>query len=192
MVRPATNSIDLDEALRARIVASAERLIKVMPAAAKSIAIKSVDLPEFVLNLARGIPLTEIDDPEAVGELERTVAFKQRMMKAAGGTLSAEAVRKQLGHKTVQAVYKAARERRLLLLDDGGAKLFPAFQFDGNVVRPAVLRLLAAAPNMSGWSLLQFLVGSEGASGEASRLAMLMGTPDEIDRVIRFAQTLED
>ncbi|WP_162854744.1 hypothetical protein [Sphingobium estronivorans] len=193
MVRPATgNSIDLDEALRARIMVSAERLLKVMPVAAKKIAIESVDLPEFMLNLARGIPATQVDNPDIVEELGRTIAFKRQMMAAAGQALSAESVRKLLGHKTVQAVYKAARERRLLMLDDGGVKLFPSFQFDGNSVRPAIPQLLAAAPRSSGWAILQFLVGGEPASDGRRRIDLIKGTPEEIDLVVRFARTLDD
>lgn len=193
MARTATsNSIDVDEALRARIIATTERLLKVMPLKAKTAAIESVDLPEFVLNLARGIPMSKIDDPSVVEELERTVAFKQRLMKAAGEALSAEAVRKLLGHKTVQAVYKAARERRLLMLEDGGLKLFPSFQFDGNAVRPAISQLLATAPNLSGWAIVQFLIGGKPGTDGKRRLDLLNGSPEEIDRLLRYARALED
>lgn len=193
MARTVTrNSIDLDEALRARIIATTERLLKVMPRKAKTAAIESIDLPEFMLNLARGIPTSQIDDPGVVEELERTVAFKQRMMKAAGEALTAEVVRKLLGHKTVQAVYKAARERRLLMLEDGGLKLFPSFQFDGNSVQPGVSKLLAAAPHLNGWAILQFLVGGEPGADGKRRIDLLNGSPEEIDRLIRFARVLED
>ncbi|NML87728.1 MULTISPECIES: hypothetical protein [Sphingobium] len=173
-------------------MASAERLLKVMPVAAKKIAIESVDLPEFILNLARGIPATQVDNPDIVEELGRTITFKRQMMEAAGQALSAESVRKLLGHKTVQAVYKAARERRLLMLDDGGVKLFSSFQFDGNSVRPAIPQLLAAAPRSSGWAILQFLVGGEPAFDGRRRIDLIRGKPEEIDRVVRFARTLDD
>ena len=101
-------------------------------------------------------------------------------------------MRKLLGHKTVQAVYKAARDRRLLMVEDNGAKLFPAFQFDGDTIRPAMSRILAAAPGAGGWAVLQYLVSGDGGLGDARPIDLIKGNEADVDRVIRFAGTLDD
>lgn len=185
-------AIDVDRILRDRILASADRIIKMMPAAAKTAAIGSIDVPALVLNIARGIPSVEAGDPEQVEEITRAIAFKRRLIEAAGGAFDAEAVRNLLGHKTVQAVYKAARDRRLLMIDDNGAKLFPAFQFDGNAILPAIPRVLGAAPGASGWAVLQYLVSGDDGLGDARPIDLLRGNQDDVDRVVRVAQTLDD
>ncbi|MFC6438266.1 hypothetical protein ACFSLT_30100 [Novosphingobium resinovorum] len=114
------------------------------------------------------------------------------MIDAAGGALTAEKVRELLEHKTIQAVYKAVKDRRLLMVEDNGTKLFPVFQFDGNTILPGVARVLSAVPQTGGWAILQFLVaGDEGLDGRKP-IDMLRGSAAEIDLVVRFAQTLED
>src|SRR3546814_768693 len=141
MSRPASTAvIDVDRILRDRILASADRIIKMMPPAAKATAIGSVDVAALVFNIARGIPSVETDDPDEAEDITRAIAFKRQLIDEAGGAFDAEAVRKLLGHKTVQAVYKAARDRRLLTVEANGAKLFPAFPFDGDTIRPAIDR----------------------------------------------------
>lgn len=184
--------VDPDQLLRDRILASAERIIKLMPASAKAAAIRSIDVPSLVFNLARGIPAVETDNPEAAEKLTKSIAFKRRMIDAAGGALTAEKVRELLGHKTIQAVYKAVKDRRLLMVEDNGTKLFPVFQFDGNRILPGIARLLSAVPQTGGWAILQFLVaGDQGFDGRKP-IEMLRGSAAEIDHVVRFAQTLED
>jgi hypothetical protein len=187
-----TGFVDPDQLLRDRIMASADRIIKLMPASAKAAAIRSIDVPSLVLNLARGIPSVETDNPEAAEKITKAIAFKRRMIDAAGGALTAEKVRELLGHKTIQAVYKAVKDRRLLMVEDNGTKLFPVFQFDGNAILPGIARLLSAVPQTGGWAILQFLVaGDEGLDGRKP-IDMLRGSAAEIDQVVRFAQTLED
>jgi hypothetical protein len=193
MPRPAiTEAIDVDRILRERILASADRIIKMMPAAAKTAAIGSVDVAAFVFNIARGIPSVETADPDEAEDITRAIAFKRRLIGEAGGAFDAEAVRKLLGHKTVQAVYKAARDRRLLMVEDNGAKLFPAFQFDGNTIRPAMPRILAAAPASSGWAVLQYLVSGDEGLDDARPIELIKGSETDVDRVVRFAGTLDD
>ncbi|MDF0491458.1 hypothetical protein PX699_16775 [Sphingobium sp. H39-3-25] len=187
-----TATVDIDRVLRDRIMASADRIIKMMPLAAKTAAISSVDVTALVLNIARGIPAVEADDPDEAEEITNAIAFKRRMIEQAGGVFDAEAVRKLLRHKTVQAVYKAARDRRLLMIEDNGAKLFPAFQFDGDTIRSAIPRLLAAVPGVSGWTLLQFLVSGDEGLGEERPIDLIKADEADVARVIRFAQTLND
>jgi hypothetical protein len=193
MPRPAsTASVDVDRILRDRILASADRIIKMMPLAAKTTAIGSIDVPALVFNIARSIPCVEPSDPEQVEGITRAIAFKRRLIEAAGGAFDAEAVRKLLGHKTVQAVYKAARDRRLLIVEDNGAKLFPAFQFDGDTIIPAMSRVLGAAPESSGWTILQYLVSGDEGLGDARPIDLIRGNEGDIDDVVRFARTLDE
>ncbi len=193
MVRPANMGfVDADRILHDRIVASTDRIIKMMPAAAKAAAISSIDVPSLVFHLALGIPAVETDNPEAAERLTNAIAFKRRMIDAAGGALTAEKVRALLGHKTIQAVYKAVKERRLLVVEDNGTKLFPAFQFDGNAVLPGISKVLNAVPDTSSWAILQFLVGGDEGLDGAKPIELLKGNDAEVERVVKFARTLED
>lgn len=131
-------------------------------------------------------------NPEAAERITNAVAFKRRMLDAAGGALTAEKVRTLLEHKTIQAVYKAMKDRRLLMVEDNGTKLFPVFQFDGNAILPGIAKVLNVAPHTTGWAILQFLVsGDEGLDG-MSPIALLKGSDAEIEHVVRFARSLED
>lgn len=193
MSRPAARAVaDVDRILRDRILASADRIIKMMPVAAKTVAIGSIDVSALVFNLARGIPAIETDNPELAEEITNAIAFKRRMIEGAGGALNAENVRQLLGHKTVQAVYKAVKDRRLLMVEDNGAKLFPAFQFDGNAIRPAIPKILAATPHTTGWGILQYLVGGDEGLDGARPIDLIKGNEADVERVVRFARTLED
>ena len=193
MVRPANiGFVDADRVLHDRIVASTDRIIKMMPAAAKAAAISSVDVPSLVFHLALGIPAVETDNPEAAERITNAIAFKRRLIDAVGGALTAEKVRTLLGHKTIQAVYKAVKDRRLLMVEDNGTQLFPAFQFDGNAILPGIAKVLGATPNTTGWAVLQFLVrGDEGLDGTGP-IALLKGSDADVERLVRFARTLED
>lgn len=193
MVRPANMGfVDADRVLHDRIVASTDRIIKMMPAAAKAAAISSIDVPSLVFHLALGIPAVETDNPEAADRITKAIAFKRRMIDAAGGALTAEKVRALLGHKTIQAVYKAVKDRRLLMVEDNGTKLFPVFQFDGNAIIPGISKVLSAAPHTTGWAILQFLVGGDEGLDGLSPITLLKGSDAEVERVVRFAHTLED
>jgi len=192
MVRPANMGfVDADRVLHDRIVASTDRIIKMMPAAAKAAAISSIDVPSLVFHLALGIPAVETDNPEAAERITNAIAFKRRMIDAAGGALTAEKVRALLGHKTIQAVYKAVKDRRLLVAL-GARHLFPVFQFDGNAIIPGISKVLSAAPHTTGWAILQFLVGGDEGLDGLSPITLLKGSDAEVERVVRFAHTLED
>lgn len=193
MARLATrSSIDVDRILRDRIVASADRIIGMMPLAAKIAAISSIDPVALVLNIARSIPAIEMEDPAEVEAIVNAADFKRRMIESAGGVFDAEAVRCLLGHKTVQAVYKAARENRLLTADDNGAKLFPACQFDAAAVHPAIPRILAASPGLGGWGILQFLVNGDEALGDDRPVDLIQRKEADIARVVEVARARAD
>ncbi|CAM4204498.1 hypothetical protein NOLU111490_12815 [Novosphingobium lubricantis] len=193
MVRPGNMGfVDADRVLHDRIVASTDRIIKMMPAAAKAAAISSIDVPSLVFHLALGIPAVETDNPEAAERITNAIAFKRRMIDAAGGALTAERVRTLLGHKTIQAVYKAVKDRRLLMVEDNGTKLFPVFQFDGNAILPGIAKVLSAAPHTTGWAILQFLIGGDEGLDGMSPIELLKGSDAEVERIVRFARALED
>jgi len=163
-----------------------------MVAAAKAEAARSPDVPSLVLSLVRGLPTTETDDPAVKDSLIAATEFKRRMLTDAGGALTAGQVREVLGHKSLQAVYKAVKERRLLMVEDNGQQLFPAFQFHDGAVLPAIARVLEAAPHTAGWGVLQFLVSGDQGLGDRRPLDLIKGGPDDVRQVIRFARALED
>lgn len=144
------------------------------------------------LHLALGIPAVETDDPETAKRITNAIAFRRRLINAAGGALTAEKVRALLGHKTIQAVYKSVKDRRLLMVEDNGTKLFPVFQFNGNAILPGISKVLNAAPQTTGWAILQYLVGGDEGLDGMRPIELLKGSDAEVERVVRFARTLED
>src|SRR5580693_4637236 len=119
-----TPALSIDTILRDRLIASVDRIVQMMDASAKAEAAKSPDVPSLVLSLVRGLPTTETDDPAVKDSLIAATEFKRRMLTDAGGALTAGQVREVLGHKSLQAVYKAVKERRLLMVEDNGQQLF--------------------------------------------------------------------
>ncbi len=178
--------------LRERLIASVDRIVEMVDASAKADAARSPDVPSLLLSLVRGLPATETDDPTLRDALIAATEFKRRMLTEAGGALTAGRVREVLGHKSLQAVYKAVKERRLLMVEDNGLQLFPAFQFHDGAVLPAIAGVLAAAPHTAGWGVLQFLVSGDQGLGDRRPLDMIKGGPDDVLEVIRFARSLED
>lgn len=182
----------IDTILRDRIIASADRIVHLMAPAARAEAAKTPDVPSLVLSIMRGLPVSEADDPALKESIVAAAEFKRRLLDAAGGALTAGQVREILGHKTVQAVYKAARDRRLLMVDDNGKKLFPGFQFQEDAVAPAVADILSAAPHTDGWRILQFMVSGDQGLGAERPLDLITRSPEDVRRVVRFAAALED
>jgi len=187
-----TPALSVDTILRDRLIASVDRIVGMMDASAKAAAAKTPDVPSLILSLVRGLPTTETDDPAVKDALIAASEFKRRMLTDAGGALTAGQVREVLGHKSLQAVYKAVKERRLLMVEDNGQQLFPAFQFHEGTVLPAIGGILEAAPHTDGWGILQYLVSGDQGLGDRRPLDLIKGGPDDIRQVIRFARALED
>lgn len=191
MTVQAADQINIDAAIRLRMQTSIDWLLRSLSKAGKIEAVGSADVPQFLLALARHTPSLDPAEGEAAERLARAAAFKRDLLERAGGILTTEQVRTLLGYKSSQAVHKAVATRRLLVVDDNGTKLFPAFQFDGASLRPAMAELLAATPTTGGWALLQFLV--EGDDGLATRpLDLIAGDAAAVARLVRFVRTLED
>jgi hypothetical protein len=142
--------------------------------------------------LPANTPSTDPAERDAAERLVRTAEFKRDLLQRAGGSLTAEQVRTLLGYKSFPAVHKAVAARRLLVLDDNGIKLFPAFQFDGSHILPGIADILAAAPNTSFWASLQFLVDGDERLGPERPMGLIKGGRDSCARAVRRARTLED
>jgi hypothetical protein len=185
-------ALSVDMILRDRLIASVDRIVHMMGAAAKAEAARAPDVPSLVLSLVRGLPTTETDDPAVKDSLIAASEFKRRILTDAGGALTAAQVREVLGHKSLQAVYKAVKERRLLMVEDNGQQLFPAFQFHERTVLPAIAGILEAAPHTDGWGVLQYLVSGDQGLGDKRPLELIKGGPEDVRQLIRFARALED
>ncbi len=145
----------------------------------------------MLLSILRSVPAIDQDELRTAERLARTAEFKRDLVERAEGALTAEDVRKLLGHKTVQAVHKAVANRRLLCVDDNGRKLFPAFQFDGAAPVPGMAAVLAATPTTKPWALLQFLLDGDEGLGDERPTDMIKGGAEAMQRLVRFASTLE-
>ncbi|WP_230772501.1 hypothetical protein [Sphingomonas sp. Leaf4] len=161
------------------------------PAHLKDVA-GTADFTQMLLAILRNTPAVDPEELRVAEQLARTAAFKRDLVSQAGGALTAEQVRALLGYRSVQAVHKAVTSHRLLVVDDNGRKLFPAFQFDGGSIAPGMAAVLAATPTTSPWALLQFMVEGDEGLGEDLPMTMVTGGPDTIQRLVRFAATLED
>lgn len=184
-------SADLVEIIHRRMENGARLVTQSLPAECLKEVASTASFPEMLVSILRYFPAIDADELDAAEKLARSAGFKRDLIDRAGGALTAEQVRKLLGHKSVQAVHKAVASRRLLAVDDNGRKLFPAFQFDGAAVVPSMAVVLAATPTTASSALLQFLVdGDEGLEGERP-IEMLKGPPEALDRLVSFARTLE-
>ena len=170
-----------------------ESVADVIPTTAIDRALSAKDFYGFIAAIFASTPVSNPADDRLKEQQFNAARFKRDMAERAGGLLEVAAVRESLGHRTRQAVYKAAREHRLLAVDDGGQLRFPACQFvDGAPVR-GLKEVLTAAPATSGWRMLQYLlVPEEGLAGRRPLDLLRSGSPEELEIAIRFARRLED
>lgn len=185
-------SADVADVIQRRMQNGAVLLARSLsPARLKDVA-GTADFTQMLVAILRNTPAVDPDELNVAEQLARTAAFKRDLVRRAGGALTAEQVRDLLGYRSLQAVHKAAASRRLLVVDDNGRKLFPAFQFDGSSAAPGMAAVLAATPTTSAWALLQFMVEGDEGLGDELPMEMVTGSPDVIGRLVRFAATLED
>ena len=119
------------------------------------------------------------------------VIFKRRLTEESGGMMSADEVQALLGLPTLEAVCNAASAREVFAVEDNGELRFPVLQFDGGKVRPGLIAVLKAAPNTSGWRLLQYLLHSEDGLAGDKPIDLIRGSEEDIERAVRFATRLE-
>jgi hypothetical protein len=151
----------------------------------------TADFTQMLIAILRNTPNIDPAELHVAEQLFRAVEFKRDLIKRAGGALTADQVRELLDYKSVQAVHKAVMSGRLLAVDDNGRKLFPAFQFDRGSVVSSMATVLAATPTTNPWALLQFMVAGDEGLGDEQPVAMLKGGPETVERLVRFASTLE-
>lgn len=183
---------DVDTVFRERMQSSIDWLARALSNARKMEVVGTADVPQLILALARNTPSVDPAELEAGERLARAAQFKRDLIQRAGGALTTDGARELLGYKSAQAVHKAVAARRLLAVDDNGAKLYPAFQFDGGSIAPGIAAVLAATPTTTPWALLQFLVDGDEGMGDDRPMDLVKGGPDAVKRVASFARTLED
>ena len=166
-------------------------LIRSAPATRVMDVASTAGFVQMLLGILRNAPAIDQDELGTAERLARTAEFKRDLVERGGGALTAEEVRKLLGHKTIQAVHKAVSSHRLFCVDDNGRKLFPAFQFDGAALVPGMATVLAATPTTKPWALLQFMVEGDEGLGDERPTDMVKGEAEAIQRLVRFASTLE-
>lgn len=126
-------------------------------------------------------------------EQQRNAALaKGRLMEEAGGMLSLDEVQALLKLASHEAVFNAVSARELLAVEHDGALRFPIFQFEGAKVRPGSTAVLKAAPTTNAWRLLKyFLYAEDGLSGDKP-IDLIRGSPEDINKAVRFARRLEE
>lgn len=130
-----------------------------------------------------GAAVTELDP--LVPALARNVEHRQRLLKLAGGVLSADEAGRTLGISR-QAVDKRRRANNVLAVREGSDWRYPACQFaEGEVVAGVsdVVRGFAAA---GPWATLDFLLARDTALGGKSPLDLLRsGKLEPVLRLVR-------
>lgn len=152
----------------------------------------TADFTQMLIAILRNTPNIDPAELRIADQLSRTAEFKRDLIKRGGGALTADQVRELLNYKSVQAVHKAVASGRLLAVDDNGRKLFPAFQFDGGSIASGMAAVLKATPTTSPWALLQFLVAGDEGLGDEQPITMIKGDRETVERLLRFASTLEN
>jgi len=143
----------------------------------------------------RTVSVEEMQAAIEAGAMEgstRATGFKREMLELAGGGLTVGDVQTRLQYPTTRAVCDAVESRRLLAVDDNGTKLFPAFQFDGGQIIPAMNDILQAVPNANPWAILQYMVRGDEGLGDDLPMDLIRQGDHAIERAVRFARTLED
>ncbi|QAY80286.1 hypothetical protein [Sphingosinicella sp. BN140058] len=164
-----------------------------IPAAALDSALAAKDTIGFLVAMLRAAPVSNSTDERLREQQLHAARFKREMADAAGGLFDAAEVADLLGYKSKNAVYKAAAERRIFAVDDGGRHKFPTCQFKDSAPLPGLREVLAAAPNTVGWRILQYLlVPEEGLDGRRPIDLLRSGTSSDRNIAVRFAARLED
>lgn len=184
-------SAEVVEVIHRRIRNGTDHWVRSAPATCVMDVAGTAGFVQMLLGILRNAPAIDQDELRTAERLARTAEFKRDLVERAGGALTVEEVRKLLGHKTAQAVHKAVASRRLFCVDDNGRKLFPAFQFDGAAPVPGMAAVLAATPTTKPWALLQFMVEGDEGLGDERPTDMVKGRAEAIERLVRFASTLE-
>jgi hypothetical protein len=143
------------------------------------------------LEYIKTLPEPPTKERESEG-LARAIEFQRYLLLRAGGALTSEEVALRLGLHSAQPVQDAVISHQLLGLDFKGEQVFPAFQFVGDQIAQGMAAVLLAAPNTTGWALLQYIVEGDEGLGSELPMDLVRGGPDDVARAARFARTLEE
>ncbi|PKA45233.1 DNA-binding protein (plasmid) [Rhizobium sullae] len=130
-----------------------------------------------------GSAVTDLDP--LVPALARNVEHRQRLLKLAGGVLSADEAGRTLGI-TRQAVDKRRRSNTMLAVREGSDWRYPACQFDEGEVVAGIADVVRGFASAGPWATLDFLLAPDTVLGGRSPLEMLRGgEPDAVLRLVR-------
>jgi hypothetical protein len=130
---------------------------------------------EVLLDLVERAPFSDrhVDDDPLRDARVRGLHLREQVLKAEGGTWSAEEVGQHLGISR-QGVERRRREDRLLALPVGGrAYRYPRWQFDSEGVLPGFPEILAAFALPGAWTRAAFFLGTNDLLGGRRPLDVL-------------------
>ncbi|MGI6853671.1 helix-turn-helix domain-containing protein [Mesorhizobium sp. 1B3] len=130
-----------------------------------------------------GTAVTDLDP--LVPALARNVEHRQRLLKLAGGVLSAEEAGRILGI-TRQAVDKRRRSNAILAVREGSDWRYPARQFSEGEVVAGIADVVRGFASAGPWATLDFLLAPDTALGGRSPLDMLRS--GELEPVLRLVR----
>jgi hypothetical protein len=134
-----------------------------------------------------GTAVTDLDP--LVPALARNVEHRQRLLKLAGGVVSAEEAGRILGI-TRQAVDKRRRSNAILAVREGSDWRYPACQFGEGEVIFGIADVLRGFASSGPWVTLDFLLAPDTALGGRSPLEMLRsGDFEPVFRLVRANET---
>jgi hypothetical protein len=163
------------EAFRRRAIGAVERMAREASPEALTEALAaptdSGSVARLLADDAAGAALKHLDP--LAGAIARGAEARARLAEAAGGLLAADTVGRLLGI-TRQAVDKRRGAGRLLALRIRGDWHYPAAQFSGDgEVLDGIAEVIAAMPEASPWSVLDFLLAADDTLGGIPPLAAL-------------------
>jgi len=134
-----------------------------------------------------GAAVTELDPLASL--IAKGVEDKQKLIREAGGLLSASEVAKARG-MSPQAIYKQRRARKLLSVLYSGEEKFPAIQFteQGEPV-PGLSAVLQVIGLAGPWGTLDFLLSPDDELDGLSPIETLKRHPERLEEVVRLAST---
>ncbi|TFU06159.1 hypothetical protein EUV02_03865 [Polymorphobacter arshaanensis] len=133
----------------------------------------------------------EPDDAYTSEELALGLIVNTELARQAGGLLEVGEVMRILGIKTHQEIYQAVSDRKVLAVQDGPMRRYPAFQFVAGQVHPGVVAVLKAIPDTDGWDVLDYLYSLEEGIGTIRPVDLIQKDQAGIDKAVRFARRLE-
>jgi hypothetical protein len=124
-------------------------------------------------------------------EILAAASLRHQLTEAAGGLLTSREARELLG-LSADALLRRLAKGELLTVTEDAKILFPACQFQGGRVVEGI-REVVQNGDVSGWRMLQFLMGKPDGLGGARPIDLLRnGRPEDRSRAIVFSRVLND